>query len=216
MSHSVKFTDRMQRIIKSAEKEAWLSDCKVIHPVHLLIGCLAERSGALGEIFLKCDLNPDLLRGSVPYTQSIMQSEIFSIPVTDGVIEILDTAIHYMNRYNQVFVNEGHLLKALLNDATIAGILSEEMKNTILTLGTSARDMITHLGSYTFPQMNTSFVRKVHHGDEKQLADFTEKNFSKEWAHTIRWGFQKVKPSIYRSLTGSKTPTSRLRGIKGR
>ncbi|WP_251171911.1 hypothetical protein [Cytobacillus firmus] len=81
-------------------------------------------------------------------------------PVTDGVIVILDTAIDCMNRYNQVFVNEGHLLKGLLNDATIATVLSEEMKNTILTLGTSPRDLITHLGSYTFPQMNTPLSGK--------------------------------------------------------
>ncbi|WP_394584220.1 GNAT family N-acetyltransferase [Cytobacillus firmus] len=197
LGHSAKLTDRMLSIIKSAEKEARMSGCNVIHPVHLLIGCLEESSGALGEISLKCNLNPGLLRGAVQNTQRITQSEFFSIPVTDEVIDILDTAIAFMNRYNQVFVNEGHLLKALLTDSTISGRLSGEMKKTILTLGTSSRDMITHLGSYTFPQMNTPFVRKVHQGDERELADFTEKNFSKEWAHTIQGGFQKENPSIY-------------------
>lgn len=197
LGHSAKFTDRMLSIIKSAEKEARMSDFNVIHPFHLLIGCLEERGGALGEISLKCNLNPGLLSGAVQNTQRLTQSEFFSIPVTDEVIDIFDTAIAFMHRYNQVFVNEGHLLKALLADSTISGRLSEDMKKTILTLGTSSRDMITHLGSYTFPQMNTPFVRKVHQGDERELADFIEKNFSKEWEHTIQGGFQKEKPSIY-------------------
>ncbi|WP_436376936.1 GNAT family N-acetyltransferase [Cytobacillus sp. BC1816] len=129
-----------------------------------------------------------------------MQSELFSITVTKEVVQIFESALNYMKMYNQVYVNEGHLLKALLTDSSLKHHLSEEDKNTILTLGTTSRDMIAHLGSYTFPRINSQTIRKARRYDEIMLVNFVKENFSKEWSHTIRSGFQKEKLSIYIAL----------------
>lgn len=102
-----------------------------------------------------------------------------------------------MNRYNQIYVNEGHLLKALITTEVIENLLSEENKKLILTLGTTSRDMITHLGHYIFPNINTPLIRRVNLKDQYNLIQFVEMNFSKEWSQTIRDAFLFSEPSIY-------------------
>ncbi|MCS0787577.1 hypothetical protein NX021_05285 [Cytobacillus firmus] len=78
---------------------------------------------------------------------------------------------------------------ALLTDSSIKHHLSEEDKNTILTLGTTSRDMIAHLGRYTFPRFNFQTIRKAKKYDQIILGNFVEEHFSKEWSYTIRSGF---------------------------
>jgi ATP-dependent Clp protease ATP-binding subunit ClpA len=51
---NVNFTNRLLRVLKNAENEAELSKSKVLKPVHILIACLYEKTGVLGEISLKC------------------------------------------------------------------------------------------------------------------------------------------------------------------
>ncbi|WP_264737514.1 GNAT family N-acetyltransferase [Cytobacillus firmus] len=186
--------------MKNAEREASFSEHKVLHPVHLLIACLEEKTGALGEISLRNNLNKTSLSNLAGNINGKTQSEFFSITVTKEVVQICESAFNYMKRYNQVYVNEGHLLKALLTDSSIKYNLSEEDKNTILTLGTTSRDMIAHFGRYTFPSINSQTIRKANKYDEIMLGNFVEEHFSKEWSHTIRTGFQKEEPSIYIAL----------------
>ncbi|MBX9974720.1 GNAT family N-acetyltransferase [Cytobacillus firmus] len=183
--------------MKNAEREASFSEQKVLHPVHLFIACLEEKTGALGEISLKVDLNKTSLNNLAENLNGKMESEFFCMTVTKEVVQIFESAFNYMKRYNQIYVNEGHLLKALLTDSSIKHKLSEEDKNTILTLGATSRDMIAHLGRYIFPRINSQTIRKAKKYDEIMLGNFVEEHFSKEWSHTIRSGFQKEKPSIY-------------------
>ncbi|WP_258759830.1 hypothetical protein [Cytobacillus firmus] len=152
--------------MKNAEREASFSEQKVLHPVHLLIACLEEKTGALGEISLKINLNKLSLSNLAGNINGKTQSEFFSMTVTKEVVQMFETALIYMKRYNQINLNEGHLLKALLTDSSIKHHLSEEDKNTILTLGTTSRDMIAHLGRYTFPRINFQTIRKAKKYDE--------------------------------------------------
>jgi GNAT superfamily N-acetyltransferase len=108
-----------------------------------------------------------------------------------------------MKRYNQVYVSEGHLLKALITTNVIDSFLTDENKEIILTLGTTSRDMITHLGNYTFPDIDIKphIIRKVNHSDFHKLVHFVEHHFSYEWSQTIRGAFLSLnEPSIYIAL----------------
>ena len=89
----------------------------------------------------------------------------------------MEIAINYMKRYNQVYVNEGHLLKALLTTNVVDSFLSDENRKIILSLGTTSRDMITHLGNYIVPEINTHLIRKVNKNEFTELVHFIEKNF---------------------------------------
>ncbi|WP_242486886.1 GNAT family N-acetyltransferase [Peribacillus sp. TH16] len=203
---NINFTSRMLRIMRSAENEAAIfSNLKVLQPVHLLIACLNEKTGVLGEISLKCTIERTSLRAlnkniDNPSTQDTTNSIFFTVGVTDDVIKVFEVAISYMKKYNQTYINEGHLLKALITTNVIDSFLSDEDRKIILTLGTTSRDMITHLGNYIFPKINSHIIRKVNNNDATNLVPFVENNFSKEWSQTIREAFLLSEPSIYIAL----------------
>src|SRR4051794_7110136 len=104
----------MLRILRNAENEAQFSKLKVLQPVHLLIACLNEKTGVLGEISLKITLDKTSLKAVMEGTsnQHTTNSVFFNARVTKEVIKVLEVSINYMKKYNQVYVNEGHLLKA--------------------------------------------------------------------------------------------------------
>ncbi|MBO8156344.1 MAG: GNAT family N-acetyltransferase [Bacillaceae bacterium] len=188
--------------MENAEKEARISKHKGLHPVHLLIACFNETEGALGEIVLKCSVNQDSLRAllndinNLQYPQ--LNSEFFNLPVTEEVELVMDAAIRYMEGYNQVFLNEGHLLKAMIKTKVVERLLSSEDQETIINLGTVPRDMIAHLGKYTFPnKAELHHVRRAVKKDEYQLLRFVEDNFSEEWSRTIKGAFDQKEQPVY-------------------
>jgi N-acetylglutamate synthase-like GNAT family acetyltransferase len=194
----------MLRIIRNAESEANLLEHKFIMPVHLLIGSLREPTGALGEISLK--LNFDLLdlREKARQIDTIDLSTTslvyFNLNVTTEVAKVIEVTISYTKKYNQIYVNEGHLLKALITTNVVDTFLTTENIKTILSLGTTSRDMITHLGNYTFPDIDTHLIRKVTKSDSQGLIRFVETNFSYEWSQTIKEAFKIDEPPIYIAL----------------
>lgn len=189
----------MLRIWKKAENHAQSSRVKVLQPVHLLTACLDEKTGVLGEISLKITLDKSLLKDVMEDTS--IQHQTFSVflnvQVTEEVKNVLEVAIIYMKKYNQIYVNEGHLLKALITTNVVDHFLSDDNRKTILSLGTTSRDMITHIGNYTVPIINTHLIRKVNKNEISELVHFIGKNFSNEWSQTIREAFSLNKPPVY-------------------
>src|SRR5690625_271305 len=195
----------MLRILKNAETEFELSKSKVLKPEHLLLACLHEKTGVLGEIYLKCDIEITSLRALVKdrentTNQNTTNSMFFNVTISTEVIKVFEVAIRYMKRYNQIYVNEGHLLKALITTNAIDKFLTDENKKVILNLGTTPRDMITYLGKYKFPEVNSNIVRKVNNGDFNRLVNFVESNFSNGWSQTIKDAFLLSEPPIYIAL----------------
>lgn len=189
----------MLRIWKKAENYAQSSRVKVLQPLHLLIACLDEKTGVLGELSLKITLDKSLLKDVMEDTSIQHQtcSVFFNVQVTEEVKSILEVAINYMKKYNQIYVNEGHLLKALIATNAVDRFLSDDNRKTILSLGTTSRDMITHIGNYKVPIFNTFNIRKVNKNEINELVHFIEKNFSNEWAQTIREAFSLNNPPVY-------------------
>ena len=197
-------TDRMRRIVKNAELETRATG-GVVNPEHLLIACFNEKKGALGEISLKVKVNKDSIREAVSSEKTVLNqietsSPVFKLPVTTDVIKILDLAKRYMNKYNQIMINEGHLLKALIATKQIDNILTKEDKELILSIGTTARDMITYLGEYTFPHIKSdiNLIRKTSEKDCPRVVSFVNDNFSSGWADTVENAFASFEsPPLY-------------------
>lgn len=198
-SPKFRLTSRLQQIFKKAESEAINSKDRVLRPEHILIACLSEKGGALGELALHVEISLDLLRDDTRSSSSnnTVEIDFFHCLVSEEVAKVLEVSIGYMNRYNQIFINEGHVLKALMTTKVLEHCLTEETRELILTLATTSRDMITHLGNYTFPILNTEQIRKVNLDDEKMLVTFVEENFSEEWASTIKGAFMLNNPTVY-------------------
>ncbi|WP_285396788.1 GNAT family N-acetyltransferase [Lysinibacillus sp. fls2-241-R2A-57] len=102
-----------------------------------------------------------------------------------------------MQNYNQVYVNEGHLLKALIKTNMLEKFVSEEDMKLILKLGTTSRDLVTHLHNYKFPNTISTNIRRVNRDDKDKLIQFVESHFSQEWSETIKCAFLSATPSIY-------------------
>lgn len=202
-------TDRILRIIHHAEREAETSEKKLLLPGHLLIACFREKTGVLGEIYLRCNIDLNEWR-SIAGQQGesaievILNSSFFKTAVTGDVERVMELSLQYMKGYNQTYLNEGHLLKALMVSKLVDDYVSEENKSIIVSLGTTARDLITHLGNYQFPQVNSRNIRKVTYEDKEKLLSFVESQFSKEWSFTIEGAFSSREPSVYLALDSSE------------
>ncbi|MFT4414003.1 GNAT family N-acetyltransferase [Fredinandcohnia humi] len=187
--------------MQNAEKEARLLGVGVVEPIHLLIACLNERTGALGEITSKTSITSEKLRSLVAdklqQNNQSTHSNFLEIPKTDEVSNIMETAVSYMKKYKQIYLNEGHLLKALLRSKVIELFVSVEDRKMIEILGTTSRDMITHLGNYTFTANYSNDIRRATSNDRSRLVQYVETHFSKEWAQTIENGFQQDEPTVY-------------------
>jgi len=202
---NIKLTDRMLRIIRNTENEVKSSKNEVIRPEHLLLACFLENTGVLGEISLKCDIDIKSIRTSIDRMNvglnQYSTSEFFNVPVSKELLTVMDLAVEYMKKYKQVYLNEGHILKALIKTNVAETFLTEDQKQIILTLGTNSRDMITHLGNYTFPETSSQIiVRKINKNDFNNLYNFVEYNFSSEWLQTIKDAFSLIDPAIFIAL----------------
>ncbi|MEB2299388.1 GNAT family N-acetyltransferase [Lysinibacillus xylanilyticus] len=201
-SPTIKLTNRMLRIIKNAEKEASTSPHKLLRPIHFLLACLKEKEGALGELVLKCTMNEASLRDLVnefdqKSEKKVTSHNLFSVPISNDVLIVLDQAICYMQNYNQVYLNEGHFLKALIKTKVLEEFISEADTKLILKLATTSRDMVTHLRHYNFPDAISTNIRRVNIDDKNKLIHFVESHFSQEWSETIKNAFLSTTPSIY-------------------
>ncbi|MBS4218806.1 GNAT family N-acetyltransferase [Bacillus sp. FJAT-49711] len=170
----------------------------MLTPSHILLACFLEKTGVLGEISLRCNMNLDLLITVIDPEHPFIYHDFFTIPIATEVESVIKKSITYMKKYNQIYINEGHILKALLATNTIASYLSEKDKKIIMALGTTSRDMITHLGHYIFPEIkHPPFIRKVKKEDYENLIQFVKMYFSEGWAQTIEKGLCEVNPKIY-------------------
>lgn len=197
----IQLTERLLRILRLAEKEMKASNCQSILPIHLLIACLEERTGVLGEIFLKVNIDLDKLRSSAnEVSQTAARKEFLEWPVSIHVFDALAEAANIMKRYNQIYLNEGHLLKALIKMELLDEFLSEENEQIILSLGTTSRDMITNLQNYTFPEVPHRNIRRVTQADNGKITRFMEEHFAGGWVDTIKIALLQDNPSIYMAL----------------
>jgi len=186
----------------NAEEEASSSQQKLLCPIHFLLACFKEKEGALGELILKCTIDEASLRNLVnefdqKTERKVTSHSLFSVPISNDVLTVLEQAICYMQNYNQVYLNEGHFLKALIKTKMFEEFVSEEDTKLILKLATTSRDMVTHLRHYNFPDSISTNIRRVNRDDKNKLIDFIESHFSQEWSETIQRAFLKTTPSIY-------------------
>ncbi|GAA0417468.1 GNAT family N-acetyltransferase [Virgibacillus salarius] len=198
----MRMTDRMQTIIECAEEEAAKTDKQTVSILHLLIAFLKQDASFLAELSYWSSISIEELRCVDNNVQTFdyrqMSSPYFSIPVEKDVTIVFASAIGYMQKFNQIYLNEGHLLKALLRTDQVDKLLTDDDKFMMISLGATARDMITHLGNYSFPNIPSSFgIRRVYHTDRNKLVSFVYDHFSREWSLTIERAFVEGKDTIY-------------------
>ncbi|RYI26997.1 GNAT family N-acetyltransferase [Bacillus infantis] len=200
----MRMTDRLKRIIHLAEGERKETGCQLIQPEHLLSGCLLERTGAFAEMAQKCELDISGIRMAAAKKTEGKGSFRGGFPtqISEETKVVMEAAAGFMKKYGQIILNEGHLLKALLSCDSLAELAGEKNKQQMLAIGAAARDLAVHLASYSPPDKLYTTVRRAGKKNREMLAEFTEDNFSAEWAQTAEAGMKQEEPPVYIAFSG--------------
>lgn len=100
-----------------------------------------------------------------------------------------------MERFQQVLMNEGHVIYALFRVNPV--IENAQMQRDILRIIAEPRDLAVDL-KYFVPTYNdlTCHVRKANSSDLRKLVSFVSKEFGERWLHSIEYGFRTYKENV--------------------
>ena len=206
----IKLTKRLQRIFSLAENLINNDNRAILYPVHLFIAALQVKTGVLGELNLKLPIDINSLMkisNQLQFHGDEYINHYFNSKVSNGTIEVLEEAERIMNKYGQIYLNEGHIIKAIfVSDNEVRNFFSYEEKELILDITTTSRDLAVSLINYVKPNFkSTSFiVRRAALSDSNELFSFIEKEFNNKWLCTIKSGFFREIIPIYIAIEDNK------------
>ncbi|EDZ51406.1 GNAT family N-acetyltransferase [Bacillus cereus] len=189
------FTKRVHKILEIAAEE---SECSIIHPVHLFIGMCKEGTGVCAELFMYLfhKVGPDFLEKlSLRKRFDLHNQEYKKIEqykLSYNAIEILQIAKKRMERFQQVVINEGHIMYALFRvDTDIGEFIHTQMQEDILRITAAPRDLAVDLNSFK-SIYNTLFchVRRASPSDCDKLSRFVADEFGERWLQSVDYGFR--------------------------
>jgi len=213
MSNSnFQLTQKVRRIFRAAQITAEENNNNILHPVHLLIGALGEKTGVLGEVNLKANLDKSSLierLNKFSLSGEGKTSPFFNIEISESTENVINRSVEIMKRFNQIYLNEGHIIKALMtiNDPAIEEVLLGMDKELILDITATARDMIVYLKDYSFPEIDINketIIRRALESDKKRLINYIETEFGGDWSRNVENGFGKKKIPIFIALFNNK------------
>ncbi|MGN4611187.1 GNAT family N-acetyltransferase [Bacillus cereus group sp. MYBK71-2] len=189
------FTKRVHNILQIAAEEA---ENNIIQPVHLFIGMCKEGTGVCSELYMYLfrHIGADFLEKlSIRKEYDLTDQgykEIGQYKLSYKVLEILQIAKKRMERFQQVIMNEGHVMYALFRADTF--IANAQIQKGILHIIAELRDLAVDLKGFV-PTYNdlTCTVRKANFSDFEKLASFVEAEFGERWLHSIEYGFRTYK-----------------------
>ncbi|GAB6434190.1 MULTISPECIES: GNAT family N-acetyltransferase [unclassified Bacillus (in: firmicutes)] len=192
------FTKRIHKILQIAAEEA---ENNIIQPTHLFIGMCKEGTGVCGELYMYLfrNVGTDFLEKlSLRKQDDLTDQEYEKIgqyKLSYKVLEILQIAKKRMERFQQVIMNEGHVIYALFRVNLV--IENAQMQRDILRIIAEPRDLAVDLKGFV-PIYNdlTCTVRKANASDFEQLASFVEAEFGERWLHSIEYGFRTYKENL--------------------
>ncbi len=197
------FTKRAYKILEIVAEEAECSK-GIIHPVHLFIGACKEGTGVCAELhmYLFHTVGMDFL-AKISLLQQYYANEIEYInvgefKVSNKTIEVLKVAKKRMERFQQIVINEGHVLYAIFQgDTVIDKVISEKMKKDLLQITSEPRDLTVALTIFD-PICNSLScnIRKAISSDFEKLARFVKDEFGERWLKSLDYGFRTYKEEL--------------------
>ncbi|MCU5375861.1 GNAT family N-acetyltransferase [Bacillus cereus] len=192
------FTKRVYNILQIAVEEA---ENNIIQPTHLFIGMCKEGTGVCSELYMYLfrNVGTDFLEKlSIRKQYDSPDQEYKKIgqyKVSYKVLEILQIAKKRMERFQQVIINEGHVIDALFRTDTF--IENAQIQKDILHIIAEPRDLAVDLKVFN-PIYNTLScnVRRASSSDFEKLASFIEVEFGERWLHSIEYGFRTYKDKL--------------------
>ncbi|HDR7794646.1 TPA: GNAT family N-acetyltransferase [Bacillus luti] len=195
------FTKRVHNILKIAVEEA---ECNIIQPVHLFIGMCKDGTGVCGELYMYLfrNMGTDFLEklaiGKQYEVTDQEYKKIDQYKFSYKVLEILEVAKKRMERFQQVLINEGHVMYALFRlDPVIEKVIEKELQKDVLRIIAEPRNLTVDLNNFK-PIYNTLScnVRRTNFSDLEKLSRFVTAEFGERWLHSIDYGFRTYKEKL--------------------
>ncbi|RAT07287.1 acetyltransferase [Bacillus cereus] len=192
------FTKRVHNILKIAAEEG---ESNIIQPVHLFIGMCKEGTGVCSELYMYLfrNVGTDFLEKlSIQKQNDLTNQEYKKIghyKLSYKTLEVLQIAKKRMERFQQVIMNEGHVMYALFRAETF--IENAQIQKGILHIIAEPRDLAVDLKCFV-PTYNdlTCTARKANSSDFGKLVSFVSEEFGERWLHSIEYGFRTYKENV--------------------
>ncbi len=201
-----RLTQKVQQMIQQAHELAERNQHASIQSIDLFMGAALVRKGTLREMHDLIEPNLDEIEGLIkslsPEASSGIWIESFSKPPSLNTLKIWNASIDIMKRYNQTFLNEGHIIKAfysLLSDhPELESGLKVVRKESIMQSVTSSRDLTVDLlnRDWSFKEDGQVEIRFVDIKEKDALLSWSQRHFGENWSETLRCAFQSPAPHI--------------------
>ncbi|PGB65448.1 GNAT family N-acetyltransferase [Bacillus toyonensis] len=192
------FTKRVHKILEIAAKE---TKYNIIQPVHLFIGMCKEGTGVCAELYMYLfrKVGTDFLEElSLQEQYEIEYIKIEQYKLANKTLEILQIAKKRMERFQQVLINEGHVIYALFRLGIVSEkVINKEIQKDVLRIIAEPRDLAVDLKCFD-PIYNklSCNVRRASSADFETLVRFVTWKFGERWLQSINYGFQTYKEKV--------------------
>ncbi|WP_456274376.1 GNAT family N-acetyltransferase [Bacillus sp. AK031] len=191
-------TEKVQQLIKNAE-----AICKgPLQPVDLFLGAALVKKGTLLEMFLLIEEEMHgLLSGRAGTEETAVPHKDFSIGISPSTEILWNRSLEIMTRYDQIYLNEGHIIKAFYQTwteeerALMSSLPHERIQESV----TTARDLIVSMNVYQKKEMTNRelTILRAAKTDEERVLEFTAAEFGEPWVKTLKYGFKQQEIPIF-------------------
>jgi N-acetylglutamate synthase-like GNAT family acetyltransferase len=202
--NAYRLTEKVKQLIAEAERISERKNQSSLQSMDFFLGAANVKEGTLLEMFNLMDGRIEEF-DNLERTQEMVYGGAFwpfSLPLSEQSFEIWQDAIGIMKRYNQIYLNEGHLLKAFFQFAEKDAVLKsrlytlpyEQLYETV----TSARDLSVYLLDHEWDvdALPSVEIRQADMYDREMVTSFVTDKFGEEWGRTIENGFRSVQEGV--------------------
>ncbi|MFI8577466.1 GNAT family N-acetyltransferase [Rossellomorea aquimaris] len=202
----LQYTHKVNKLIQNAHMIAERNHHASIQSMDLYLGAAHVKEGTLREMYHLLEPYMEQIENIfkiIPAEPSDTERmDRFSIPLSTHARKVWNTSIEVMKRYNQTFLNEGHIIKAFYAHLPEHPQLQKELNaiphEKIIRSVTTARDLTVYLLNKDWKyEVDPEFqIRPVQAEDAKELLVWVEEHFGGSWSKTLLQAFQSSEEFI--------------------
>ncbi|MGD6850022.1 GNAT family N-acetyltransferase [Rossellomorea aquimaris] len=202
----LQYTNKVNKLIQNANMIAERNHHKSVQSMDLYLGAAHVKEGTLREMYHLMEpymKQIENISNIIPAdTSDTERIDRFSIPLSTHARKVWNKSIEVMKRYNQTFLNEGHIIKAFYAHLPEHPQLQKELSSMpherIIRSVTKARDLTVYLLNKDWRyEVDPEFqICPVQAEDEKELLKWVEEHFGESWSKTLIQAFQSSEEFI--------------------
>ncbi|WP_236634913.1 GNAT family N-acetyltransferase [Alteribacter lacisalsi] len=193
-------TGRLKKIIRLGEEEARRAE-RMMEPADLLSGALLERTGVFAELYLTFPDLSERLAAAENISAAPSGVRIGELSILGGTETktVFTRAQELRLRYDQHVLNEGHVMRAVLEseDHRLKNCLTQDDRQQILAIVSAPRDMIVPLHKKSF-RPHTD-VRRAVQAEHNLVRSFVQSQFGDGWLEAVDHAFTQTPVTLFKA-----------------